>query len=285
MSNASPVITIPDDLQGCQALVEQLVGTINLQTNTIDELNREKQELKLAFAALLQQAFRRRSERYLANPNQMKLDFGDSDDVSDAAEGLAEAVQEQTVKEHTRRRKPRNEKLPEHLPRYEVEAKASDAQKQCDEHGERKVIGYDRVETLELERPKLRVRVTKYPKFACENHPQCGIGSPERPTGLVEGSGQGADRKGRGRLLEVPVQFLRPALKEPAGITQGEVAFGDPGIPAENLEEQLLRARLESRHLRGRARNLEAIGLGEGLPRDGGGQRLEVHGSTEQTEQ
>jgi len=183
MSHASPAITFPNDLTSCHALLEQLAGTI-------DELNREKQELKLAYTALLQQAFRRRSERYLADPNQMKLDFGDLDDVSDAAEGLGQAVEEavQTVKEHTRRRKPRNEKLPEHLPRYEVEADVPDEVKHCPEHGPRKLIGYDKTETLEFERPKLRVRVTKYAKYICEASPECGVGSPERPTGLVEGN-------------------------------------------------------------------------------------------------
>jgi transposase len=49
------------------------------------------------------------------------------------------------------------------------------------------LVGYDRVEKLEFERPKLRVRVTKYPKYACPGHADCGIASPERPTGLVEG--------------------------------------------------------------------------------------------------
>ena len=44
------------------------------------------------------------------------------------------------------------------------------------------------METLELERPKLRVRVTKFAKFVCENDSQCGVASPERPTGLVEGN-------------------------------------------------------------------------------------------------
>ena len=191
MSNAGPAITFPDDLEACQALIEQLAGTINEQTKTIDELNREKQELKLAYAALLQRAFRRRSERYIDDPSQMKLDFGDSHDATDAAEGLGQAVEEaeQTVKEHTRRRrKPRNEKLPEHLPRYEVEADVPDEIKHCGEHGPRKLIGYDTTETLEFERPKLRVRVTKYPKYACEGSAECGVGSPERPTGLVEGN-------------------------------------------------------------------------------------------------
>ncbi len=60
MSSASPAITFPNDLTSCHALLEQLAGTINEQTNTIDELNREKEEWKLAYTALLQRAFRRR---------------------------------------------------------------------------------------------------------------------------------------------------------------------------------------------------------------------------------
>jgi transposase len=183
MSSAGPAITFPDDLEACHALLEQLAGTIG-------ELSREKDEWKLAYTALLQRAFRRRSERYINDPNQLKLDFGDSDDVSDAAEGLGQAVEEAgvTVKEHKRQpRKPRNEKLPDHLPRYEVEAKLPDEMQHCLEHGPRKLIGYDTTETLEFERPKLRVRVTKYPKYACEGSPECGVASPERPTGLVAG--------------------------------------------------------------------------------------------------
>ncbi len=181
---------MPDDLEASHALIEQLAGTIGEQLNRIENLNREKEELGLAYKELLQRAFRRRSERYLDDPNQMKLDFGDSDDAADAAEGLSQAVEEAgvTVKEHKRQpRKPRNDKLPDHLPRYEVEAKLPDEMKRCLKHGERKLIGYDCVETLEFERPKLRVRVTKYPKYICEGSPECGVASPERPTGLVEG--------------------------------------------------------------------------------------------------
>jgi transposase len=209
--------SLPDDLAACQALVQQQAGTIaaheqkiESQVYTIEsheltiaelqrrqeELERDKQELQLAFADLLQRAFQRRSERYLEDPNQLKLDFPGSEAAADAAAGLAEAVEEaeivleQTIPEHTRRRrlKPRQEKLPDHLPRYEVEAPVSDEIKHCPTHGERKLIGYDVVETLEFERPKLRVRQTKYPKYACEDQPECGVASPERAAGLVEGN-------------------------------------------------------------------------------------------------
>jgi len=94
MSDAKPAITIPDDLKACQALIEELAGTIGEQADKIEELHRQKEEYRLAYKELLQRAFRRRSERYLHDPRQMAFDFGDSDEACDAAEGLAEAVEE-----------------------------------------------------------------------------------------------------------------------------------------------------------------------------------------------
>ncbi len=225
--DAALKITMPADLAGCYSLIERLVGTLNArhrtidsqnqtidsqyhtidahthtieqltctvqsQMGTIEQMRREKQEIELALAELMQRAFRNRSERYLYNPNQLRLDFKDTDDAADAAEGLAQAVEEAKlpVKAHVRHhhaRKPRSEALPEHLPRYEVVADVPEDLKQCPQHGERTLIGYDSVETLEFERPKLRVRVTKYPKYVCDGHSNCGVASPERPTGLVEG--------------------------------------------------------------------------------------------------
>jgi hypothetical protein len=84
MSNATPAITFPADLNACHALMEQLIGTIEEQANKIEALDREKQDLQLAYAALLQKMFARRSERYIEDPSQLALDFGDSDDAADA---------------------------------------------------------------------------------------------------------------------------------------------------------------------------------------------------------
>jgi transposase len=186
MSDGALPLPLPHDLPGCQALIQQLAGTI-------EALRREKRELELTLAEVLQQAFRNRSERYLHNPHQLLLDLGSTAEAADAAEGLAQAVQEAglPVQAHVRRRQartPRSEALPEHLPRYEVEARVPEDVKHCPQHGARQRIGYDRVETLEFERPQLRVRVTQYPKYACEGQSACGIASPERPTALVEGN-------------------------------------------------------------------------------------------------
>jgi len=192
--DAALKITMPEDLAGSHALIEQLACTVDSQTCTIEQLRREKQEIEVAFAEYIEGLFRKRSERYLQDPNQLRLDLGNTEAAADAAEGLAQAVEEagravevQGYERRRQRRSQRKEELPKHLPRYEVEATVPEEQKHCPQHGARTLIGYDAVETLEFQRPLLRVRVTKYAKYACPSHANCGVASPERPTGLVEG--------------------------------------------------------------------------------------------------
>jgi len=197
-------LAIPDDLAACQAIIVEQAHAIAEQAEKIAEQSRTIAEQKLTINELMQRAFRHRSERYLQDPHQLKLDFGDTAEAADAAAGLADAVEEAqiVVAEHKRRkrvpRKPRNEQLPAHLPRYEVEAPVPDEVKHCAQHGPRKLMGYDRVETLEFERPKLKVRVTLYPKYVCENEPCCGVLQPPREPGLVEGN-----RYGTGLAAEI----------------------------------------------------------------------------------
>ena len=146
-----------------------------MQKSTEDQ-SKTIAELQLQIDRLLKQIYGRKSERNVDDPNQLTLNFGDDEQSKEAhADAVAEAekiVQEFTVRrEITKQKKRRNEQLPDHLPRYEVIANALDADRLCPEHGERTIIGYDCTETLEFERPKLRVRVTKYPKFLPERDP------------------------------------------------------------------------------------------------------------------
>jgi hypothetical protein len=67
------------------------------------------------------------------------------------------------------------------VPRHGRSSAGGQAEQHCAQHGPRQVVGYDLTETLEFERPKLRVRVTKYPKFVCQDQPQCGVVQPPRP--------------------------------------------------------------------------------------------------------
>ena len=142
---------------------------------------------------MLRLAFQKNRERYLEDPNQLKLDFGEG--VCDAAAGLADAVEESqsiTVPEHPRRkkclRKTRDEQLPAHLERRDVTVEAPESVRFCSTHGERKIIGYDYQETLMFEQPQLWVKRLAIPKFACPDDSSCGIVEPPRPVGLVEGN-------------------------------------------------------------------------------------------------
>lgn len=188
--DAATKIAMPTSLGACHALIEQLASTVEEQNSAIEALRQEKERIQAEFTLWVQRIFARRSERYINDPNQLKLDLDDDDNAADAAEGLAQAVEEAgiVVKSHVRRpRKRRDESLPEHLERYEVEVEVPEDVKNCLEHGPRQLIGYDTTETLEYQPPKLRVRVKKYPKYACPQDPKCGVASPERSIGLVEG--------------------------------------------------------------------------------------------------
>lgn len=219
MGNMDEALSLPQDVEACHALIaklssrqsaliashgelsarldsqDTLVGeqsrTLDALQNVREQLSRENVELKLTVEQLLARLYGRRSER-VEDANQMKLAFDQdpaaAEALADAAEEAERIVQEYTVRRTIKNKKPRNEQLPAHLPRYEVTAPASDADRLCPAHGEKQVIGYDQTETLEFERPKLKVRVTKYPKYACPAEPQCGVSAPQRLPGLVEGN-------------------------------------------------------------------------------------------------
>ena len=179
---------LPDDLEACHALlVEQATAIVDLAA-TREKLSQENETLNLAIQKLLARLQGHRSERSV-DPNQQEFDFGDdpsvADGLADAAAEAEDVIQEYTVRRTLKKRKPRKEELPAHLPRYEVLAEVPQAEQHCAQHGPRQVVGYDLTETLEFERPKLRVRVTKYPKFVCQDQPQCGVVQPPRPAGAV----------------------------------------------------------------------------------------------------
>lgn len=150
--------------------------------------------------ARLEQRFLKRSERYIHDPKQLELDLGDTDEAADAANGLAEAVEDADLDSSTgtkpkrRPRKKRDESLPAHLPRYEVVLPVPDDVKTCTTHGERKLLPesmWERTETLEYAPPQRRVRVTIRQTYACADAPDCGIAAVEAPVGIVEGNKYG----------------------------------------------------------------------------------------------
>jgi transposase len=173
-------------------LLSQQQKELARDKDVIRQLEEKNRQLEKDYLQLFRERFGRKSERYLADPDQLRIDFGDTDDAADAAEGLAEAVEEAglSVKSHTRRKRKKNNAIPAHLPRIETIVDAAEADKVCPEHGEKQLLPetmWDVREKLVLIPAKLEVHVSKYKKYACPNQPQCGIASAERPTGIVEG--------------------------------------------------------------------------------------------------
>ncbi|MFO0077500.1 MAG: transposase, partial [Planctomycetota bacterium] len=178
------------------ALLEQKLADANLelakQQDIIRQLETKLDQSQREYLKLWEERFRARSERYIADPDQLRIDFGNTDEAADAAQGLAEAVEEaQLIPAHRRRTpKQRDESLPAHLSREEVIAEVAAEAQTCPEHGPKTLLPvamWDVSEKLVYIPGTLKVVATKYPKYACPNRPECGVSAPERPTGLVEG--------------------------------------------------------------------------------------------------
>ena len=190
---AATTVVLPNDLPASHALIAQLAASINELQDSRLKLSQQNEELTLVITKLLARLAGHQRERVVCDPNQLPLDFGDDPEAQDAlADAAVEAekiIQEYTVRREIQKQNkpPRTEKFPEHLERYEVTAEPPAEEQTCATHGDKNVIGYDTTETLEFERPKLKVRVTKYPKYACSQG-TCGVAQAERPTGLVEGN-------------------------------------------------------------------------------------------------
>jgi transposase len=174
-----------------EKLVEEQAHSIVLLKENHDRLGVKVNELNLKIELLLKQLYGRKSERRLVAVGQLLLDLGEEatpEVVNALEEAFREAeriVEDANDKKKNRRPKPprkSDRKFPEHLPRYEKVVDLPQAQREG-----LKFIGYDEVESLELVRAELRVRVTKYAKYAHPADKSQGILSPERPVGLVEG--------------------------------------------------------------------------------------------------
>ena len=188
---------LPDDLSACHALILEQARVIVAGQESREGLSQEVEELKAYVQRLLHQLYGRRRERVTVDPKQGVLDFGDdpaaADALVEAAAAAEKVIQEYTVRREVRRERPqpRQERFPARFPRVEETIEPPAEEREFPEHGPKQPIGFDIVETLEFERPKLWVRVRKYVKYACASQPECGVAQAGRPTGLVEGSRYG----------------------------------------------------------------------------------------------
>lgn len=211
--------TLPNDIDACHLLITKLQSQVGeqaielqqqatelfLKDNLIEEqahsvlhlkadqdrLDKQVTELNLTIEKLLKQLYGRKSERRIDGEGQLLLDLGEEptpEIVSALEDAIREARQIVADAEETRKNRRRNRpsisdrKFPEHLPRYERIVDLPEERREG-----LKLIGYDEVETLECTGTELKVRVTRYAKYAHPVDKSQGVISPERPTGLVEG--------------------------------------------------------------------------------------------------
>jgi transposase len=153
----------PDTLPEDPAMLQQMLRVL-LQRQ--GELNAENDKLRLLIQRLTRQQFGRRSEQLTAD----QLQFG----LEDLEQSVAENQAGQDAAEPAAPGKPAGARrparnhgaLPAHLPRYEVVINAAPAGCPCcggTMHG----IGELRTEQLDIVPARLRVRVTRRPRYAC----------------------------------------------------------------------------------------------------------------------
>ncbi|OHB80895.1 MAG: hypothetical protein A2W31_02585 [Planctomycetes bacterium RBG_16_64_10] len=170
-------LVIPQDLEGCQRLLHELLSahvelskTCESLRASQEKLQQENEELQLTIKHLCRQLYGRRSERFVEGSGQQHLDFGDEPSgvpdpsiLSALSEAEGRPLFEEIVVRRRRGRKPRSEKLPDHLERRteRIEPQLPDGVRRED----CAVIGIDVVEVLEFQRGKLWVRRFEYPKY------------------------------------------------------------------------------------------------------------------------
>jgi uncharacterized protein (DUF3084 family) len=86
----------PNSLSRSQLLklLEQQAAQLASRDDMIGQLEAKLQRLERDYLKLWRERFAAKSERYINDADQLRLDFGDTDEAADAAAGLAEAVEE-----------------------------------------------------------------------------------------------------------------------------------------------------------------------------------------------
>jgi len=158
-NNASPVAALPDTLDACHALIEQV-------HDTNESLARDIVRLKFEIEQLQRYLYGRRSERHVEDSSQLKL-FADEAPEEASPDDLSAAEEEITYT----RRKPRREqeaRFPDHLPREVQTLDVPASERLCPCCGEEMpIIDTDVREKLEFVPAKLVVHELHFPKRAC----------------------------------------------------------------------------------------------------------------------
>jgi len=151
----------------------------------------QSDRLRHLVAQLRRAHFGAKSEKL--NSDQLNLGFQDIETAIAAEEARLEKTDATLKAASTQKRKANRGHLPTHLPREEIVVEPATKACPCC-GGELHQIGEDRSERLDKVPAKLRVLVTRRPKYACRNCEKTGaddvvgIVQAPAPARLIEGS-------------------------------------------------------------------------------------------------
>jgi len=188
---------LPDDVESLKALIlaahidttklaaerDRLQHEQNILAAELERVTQQNERLDHIIAVLRRAHFGRSSER--TSDEQMNLALEDVETAFGAEDAAAEKKSEIVKREGVAGRRANRGHLPAHLPREEIviepEAKACPC---CG--GALHVIGEDASERLDKIPAKLRVIVTRRPKYACRSCTD-GVVQAPAPNRLIEG--------------------------------------------------------------------------------------------------
>jgi transposase len=171
---------LPDDRASLHGMLREVVTTT---TAHIADLLAENDKLRLLIQRLSRHQFGSRSEQL--SPDQLQIELGTADPAGAGQQAEADtAMPANDDPKPPRPPRPRRNlgALPAHLPRYEVVIDVADRDCPCC-GGALHVIDEVRTEQLDIIPARLRVRVTRRPRYACRACEEAVVvaPAPERP--------------------------------------------------------------------------------------------------------
>lgn len=170
---------------------ESAVNNAKSLSASKDELEQKCQDLREALAkkqdefdALIRRIFGRQSEGF-EDDDQLKLEFASQAEIDDAREGIEQAIEENEragKKNKPPKRRRKEERFPESLPRREVIIDLGEDEKEGLIR-----IGEDVVESAHYTRAEVYVLRKVFPKYVRKAEPKAGVLQAPRPPALIGG--------------------------------------------------------------------------------------------------
>jgi transposase len=181
---------LPDDPATLRHLLHEVVAAAELKhtvlQSAVQQRDAEIDKLQLLIKRLLRHQFGRRSEHL--SPDQLQLGIEDLEQTLAANQAAKDADPAGDKQRQRREARPNRNHgaLPAHLPRYEVLIDVAHRDCPCC-GGVLHAIGELRSEQLDIVPARLRVRVTRRPRYACRTCEGAVVvaPAPERPSRLT----------------------------------------------------------------------------------------------------